>query len=246
MPGFAMSEMEICRTFLGKSFQMRSLWFGGPDYYCNTRLSMLELLFREAEAQVRKGYLPAASGREPVNGVKVKTTMKEAIEELNARLRMNGTGLVYNNGFLHLADDQLTAERIAKPFWELVADPKWRTVDQEMKEALDHFDHGQRDASAHAAMALESTIKIISDEKGWTRSNETGAAGYIHNLVKDRGGRFIEVWEKDALIALFRELRNPQHHGAGSNTPPRLLDAQQTWAIESCMSWVKSLVRRNA
>jgi hypothetical protein len=113
-----------------------------------------------------------------------------------------------------------------------------------MKEALDHLDHGQRDASAHAAMALESTIKIISKEKGWTRGTETGAANYIDNLVKDRGGRFIEVWEKNALIDLFRELRNPQHHGAGSNPPPRLLDAQQTWAIESCMSWIKSLVRR--
>jgi hypothetical protein len=245
MPFYVMNEIEICSTFLSKPFDTGRQWFGGPDYYCKTRLSMLELLFREAEAQLRKGYMPAPLGRLTVDGAKVRTTMKEAIQELNVRLRDNRTGLVYNNGFLHRADDQLTAHRIAKPFWEIVVDPKWATVDQEMKEAFDHFDHGQRDACAHAAMALESTIKIISDEKAWTRGNETGAASYIDNLVKDRGGRFIEVWEKDALIALFRELRNPQHHGAGSNTPPRLLDAQQTWAIESCMSWIKSLVRRN-
>jgi hypothetical protein len=113
-----------------------------------------------------------------------------------------------------------------------------------MKEALDHLDHGQRDASAHAAMALESTIKIISDDKGWTTGNEKGAANYINNLVSARNGRFIEVWEKDALNALFSELRNPHSHGAGSKPPPRLLDAQQTWAIESCMTWIKSLVRR--
>ena len=47
---------------------------------------------------------------------------------------------------------------------------------EEMKEALDHLDHGQRDASAHAAMALDSTIKIISNENGWTSGTETGAA----------------------------------------------------------------------
>jgi hypothetical protein len=30
----------------------------------------------------------------------------------------------------------------------------------------------------------------------------------------------------------------------GSNPPDPLSKAQQTWAIESCMSWIKSLVRR--
>jgi hypothetical protein len=206
-----------------------------PDYYCKTRLSMVELLFRATED--RAGRLPSAAAG-------WLNVVKRATEELNARLHQNRTVLVYSNGLLHLADDQLTAQRIAKPFWDLVADPKWANVDQEMKEALDHLDHGQRDASAHAAMALESVIKIISDEKGWTRGNETGAAGYIDNLVSAKNGRFIEVWESEALKALFSELRNPHSHGAGSNPPPPLLDAQQNWAIESCMSWIKSLVRR--
>jgi hypothetical protein len=238
------TQLQVCSSFLAKPYHVFNGIQHGPDYYCKTRLSMLELLYGEAEAQVRKGYLPAPLGRLPVNAVKVKTAMKEAIEELNVRLRQNGTGLVYHNGLLHRADDQLTAQRIAKPFWEIVADPKWKTVDQEMKEAFDHLDHGLRDAHAHAAIALESTIKIISDEKRWTTGHEKGAANYIDNLVSAKNGRFIKVWEKDALNALFSELRNPQFHGAGSNPPQRLLDAQQTWAIESCMSWIKSLVRR--
>ena len=36
------------------------------------------------------------------------------------------------------------------------------------EEAFDRLDHGQYDAFTHATKALESTIKIICDDKGWT------------------------------------------------------------------------------
>jgi hypothetical protein len=238
------TEPKTCYLFLSQPFHEFNSWHRGPDYFCKTRLSLLELLFREAEALMAKGYMPRPSGLETVDGRIVRNAMAEAINELKARLRANRTGLDYTNGLLHMASDQLTTQRIAEPFWEIVKDQKWASVDLEMKEAFDHLDHGQRDAAAHAAMALESTIKIISDEKGWTTGNEKGAANYIDHLVSAKNGRFIEVWEKDALNALFGELRNPHSHGAGSKPPPRLLDAQQTWAIESCMTWIKSLVRR--
>jgi hypothetical protein len=210
-----------------------------PDYYCKTRLSMVELLFRKTED--RASRLPVEFGNAAAGWLNV---VRRATEELNARLHQNGTRLVYNNGFLHLADDQLTVHRIAQPFWEIIADPKWAVVDQEMKEAFDRLDHGQDDAFTHACDALESTIKIISNDKGWTRGNEIGAANYIDNLVSANNGRFIEVWEADALKAIFSKLRNPHRHGGGSSPPTPLTDVQQTWAIESCMTWIKSLVRR--
>jgi hypothetical protein len=163
--------------------------------------------------------------------------MTEAIKELKARLRGNRTGLDYNNGLLHLARDELTTERIAEPFWEIVTNPKWAVVEQEMKEAFDRLDHGQHDAFIHAAKALESTVRS-------SLTIRDGAANYIDNLVSAKNGRFIEVWEADALKAIFSNLRNPHSHGGGSNPPPRLSDPQQTWAIESCMSWIKGLLRR--
>ena len=49
---------------------------------------------------------------------------------------------------------------------------------------------------------MESAIKIISDEKGWTTGNEKGAANYIDHLASANHGRFIEAWESDALKAL--------------------------------------------
>jgi hypothetical protein len=41
----------------------------------------------------------------------------------------------------------------------------------------------------------ESTIKIISDEKGWTHGGEKGAHNYIDNLGSKKAGPFIESWE---------------------------------------------------
>lgn len=38
----------------------------------------------------------------------------------------------------------------------------------DVTEAIDRRDTGRRDPSFSAAKALESTIKIVSDEKGWT------------------------------------------------------------------------------
>jgi hypothetical protein len=233
-----MNEQEVCTSYLTSPWQDSNSWYGDPDHYCKTRMSLLELLFRETEERARRfGFAnKAAAG--------FLNTVSNAIQELNVRLRTNGTGLIYNNGFLHLADDQITAERIAKPFWDIVADPKLAVVDQEMKEAIDRLDHGQQDAATYATKALESTIKIISDGKGWTTGNEKSAPNYIDNLVSARNGRFIEVWEADALKHIFSKVRNPHSHGGGSNPPPALSDAQQTWAIETCMSWIKSLVRR--
>jgi hypothetical protein len=120
------TEAQTSYLFLSQPFQPYGTWHKDPDYFCKTRLSMLEVLFREAEALVHKGYLPAPSGRIPVDGRKVKTVMTEAIKELKARLRANRTGLDYTNGLLHFASDELTTEQIAAPFWEIVSDPKWK------------------------------------------------------------------------------------------------------------------------
>ena len=86
--------------------------------------------------------------------------------------------------------------------------------------------------------------RIISDEKGWTRGNERGAANYIDNLVSQANGRFIEPWESDMLKSIFRDVRNPQGHGPGNQPQPSLNDEQTSWVIESAMSWMKSLIRR--
>jgi hypothetical protein len=87
-------------------------------------------------------------------------------------------------------------------------------------------------------------MKIISDEHGWSTGSERGAVNYIENLQSERSGRFIATWEADALKAIFRHLRNPYSHGGGANSPEPLSSAHQTWAVDNCMTWIKSLARR--
>lgn len=113
-----------------------------------------------------------------------------------------------------------------------------------MKEAVDLRDSGGRDPAWYAAKALESAIKIISTEKGWTHGTEKGAHNFIDNLASKRANEFIAKWEAEILKQFFTSVRNPFGHGAGSDKLPELSDQQTNWAIEFCMSWTKSLVER--
>ncbi len=114
----------------------------------------------------------------------------------------------------------------------------------DMKEAIHRRDTDSRDAAFYALKALESAIKVISDDRGWTKGSERGAANYVDNLVSSENGRFIDIWEADLLKKLFRDLRNPYGHGPGSSPQPSLTDQQERWVIENSIIWIKSLLSR--
>ncbi len=73
---------------------------------------------------------------------------------------------------------------------------------------------------------------------------QKGAAQYIENLGMNDNGNFISGWERDSLISFFSKVRNPLGHGPGSESMPELSAQQTDWAIETCMSWIKSLIKR--
>jgi hypothetical protein len=174
----------------------------------------------------------------------INAAFDEQIGELNERFRRAKAPLTYHNGFIQLAMDQQIEKHIGKPFWDLVAAPLWKNVDIDMKEALDRRDANDKDPAMFAAKALESAIKIVSDSKGWTRGTESGAAQYVDNLVSKANGSLLAVWEGDMLKDYFKKVRNSLGHGPGSNPMPELTLPQTDWAIETAMSWVRTLVRR--
>lgn len=255
--------IKVCETWMLQPFDGSI----PADRFIKERLSLVELGFRlrgkdvaEANAKLPE-YISQIQGIELnrtrlpggialsgslVNGAKagnatMNAVFQAAVDELNTRFRQAGCNLHYHNGFTQVANDPMVAEEVDAPFWQLVADPKWKNVDHDMKEALDLRDTDGRDPALYAAKALESAIKIISNEKGLTTGDERGAANYIENL---RRGKLIEAWETDALKAFFSKVRNPLGHGPGA-APVVALSKQQTdWAIEHCMTWVKSLIRR--
>jgi hypothetical protein len=238
------------------------------DRFIKERLSFIELAFRGKEeelgklnaelptklaaARIRDQFKTRQGLRVPGNeadGLKafnasLNNNFLASVEELNERFRRAGAPLHYHNGFIQIATDELTQEEIEKAFWSVVADPLWKNVDIDMKEAIDRRDANDRGPAFYAARALESAIKIISDQKGWTHGGEKGAHNYIDNLSSTKNGAFIQAWERDALKTFFTEIRNPFGHGPGSAEMPELTPTQTNWAIEACMSWIKSLVQR--
>jgi len=241
--------------FLGEPYDLWNDAHGDPDSFIKLRLSLLELLFREAEAMLRE-YAPkndvaswwallqkrTSPPKSTVEDALVATMT--AIIELNGRFKETGLQFEYHNGLIQRIDDQLTTSEIEKPFWTVVSDPKFGNVDSDMKEALDRRDSGKSDAAFHAIKALESVLKILSDDLGRTRMTEKGAADFVDNLVSSKHGRYIDTWEADAIKSIFRDIRNPLGHGSGNAQPLTLSPEQTTWVIEHAMSWIKSLLRR--
>lgn len=238
------------------------------DQFIKERLSFIELAFRQQEEKLselnasldrRVQEAEIAAKIRPHRGLRLPGNLDDGLrawnktqneifrrscDELNERFRRSRAKLHYHNGFIQISEDEVVTSEIEQPFWILVGDPMWQSVDHDMKEAIDLRDSGGRDPALFAAKALESTIKIISDTKGWTRGNEKGAANYIDNLRAKANGEFINGWERESLVDFFSKVRNPFGHGSGSQPVPELSAPQTDWAIEFCMIWTKNLIRR--
>ncbi|MCJ2055927.1 hypothetical protein MKL09_05105 [Methylobacterium sp. J-048] len=165
-------------------------------------------------------------------------------ESINRFLQASSIRLTYANLQFQPTDSSIIEKGIHEPFWDLVSDGKWSNVRADMQQAFNQRDSGGPDPAFYAARALESAIKIISNLKEWTTGKEKGASNYLDNLVSQKNGRFIAVWEADILKDFFGKLRNPTAHGAGSDEQPRLSRHQAAWVIDFCIIWIKSLVGR--
>ena len=253
--------LKVCETWMLKDLDGEEV----ADRFIKERLSLVELGFRMRGNVIAKENAefpakletvernfqttprtPMRLPGHPADGLRAQNvylnaTFDSAVNELNARFRQAECNLNYHNGFIQLSTDATVAEEVEKPFWALVGGEKWKNVDHDMKEAIDLRDTAGRDPALYASRALESTLKIISGEKGWNTGNERGAANYIDNLMRNK---FVTVWEMEALKAFFSKVRNPLGHGPGGGEMPALSEQQTNWAIETCMSWIKSLVRR--
>ena len=230
---------KVCKDFVCAEFTGAV----SPDRFMKERISFIELAFRLREEELIALSVDASKWRISFNE-SLNASFKASVDELNERFRRAGTQLNYHNGFIQVVTDSLVEQQIERAFWKVVADPLWKNVDIDMNEALDRRDANDRDPAFYAARALESAIKIISDQKGWTHGAERGAHNYIDNLCSEKNSEFIKGWERDVLKSFFTIIRNPFSHGPGSAEMPQLTLEQTNWAIETCMSWIKSLVQR--
>ncbi len=256
----------VCKTFMLEPYKSGA----NPDLHMKERISFIELAFRtrmEALTTADKEFRSAKKNKNAIADLdKVSSAlaaMQSALslsmersnadrikqfsstcDELNERFRRAKVPLSYHNGYIQIAIDEMMQEQIERPFWELIADPKWANVATDMTEAIDGREANERAPAFWATRALESVIKIISAEKGWTHGRESGAHNYIDNLQSSKNGNFIQQWEAEALKLLFSKVRNPLGHGPGEQKMPELTQQQTDWVIETSMSWTKSLITR--
>jgi len=221
--------IDACRIYIGEA-NHRHFPREDTSEFLRKKTSLIELILR---------CLTYTLEKEKRDELSVKI-----VKELNERLRIARFPYRYHAGVFQPADDDLSESEIETPFWTVIANSMWKSVDDEMKDAFDTRENDGVDPAFHAAKALESTIKIISDQKGWTTGNEKGAANYIDNLVSQKNGRFLEVWEGDLLKLFFSKVRNPMGHGKGNQADPALSSEQTDWVIDQCMTWIKCLTRR--
>ena len=167
--------------------------------------------------------------------------MRTGIEQ---RLKLHKTELAYHNGHFQKSADPAIELTIAVPSWSLMSDPKYKNVETDMLEALDRYDSGDRDPAFYAAKALESMIKIICEEKGYTIGNEKGAADYLSHLNSSKNGTIIINDEKEELLSMFRIRNTHGGHGAGSKPMPTLTNTQALRYIHSAMVWISNLAKR--
>jgi len=130
-----------------------------PDRFMKERISFIELAFRLREEELLALNLDLPKKIEvgklqdlqrqprwmPILGSEVErikafnaslnASFKASVNELNERFRQAGIQVNYHNGFIQVATDLLVEELIERPFWEIVADPLWKNVDIDMKEA---------------------------------------------------------------------------------------------------------------
>ncbi|GLS03973.1 hypothetical protein GCM10007860_11190 [Chitiniphilus shinanonensis] len=255
---------HVCSKFVKAPFNPQ---IHSPDRFIKERISLIELVLRlrgeeitqlnanlpqailEAQLRSKQSNRGMRIPGDPTEGMKAwnkaqNSAYSELIDEANVRFWRAGAPLTYHNGFIQVSSDEVVEKNIAKPFWDLISSAEWVNVDLDMKEALDRRDSNDKDPAIFAAKALESAIKIVSDLKGWTRGKETGASSYIDNLISKANGSFLDAWEGEMLKDYFRKVRNNLGHGPGSEPMPALSIPQTDWAIETAMSWVRTLIRR--
>ncbi len=244
------TDDEVCGRLL---FEQYDLWddrHGSPDYFIKVRISVIELVFREIEeyeGKLKKNSVSQfTQRRKSALPEEYRAALSRAADEMNSRLRTAGLPLDYHNGYIQFTDQDIASQNAESGFWKLIKDSKWKSVDDDIKEAIDRRDNNKKDAPFYAFKALESAIKIVSDENGFTTGKEYGASNYIDNLVSKNNGSFLEAWEGDILKILFSNIRNPHGHGAGSDSAPELKPYQIDHSIEISMSWIKNLVKRSS
>jgi len=204
-------------------------------------LDCIELSFRCIERS--RGKLDDHGRR--MAGITIQAD--EAVGELNERFRRAGFGYRYENGKIFRIDNELTHQEITRPALQLLTDPRFKGADEEFRAAHDHYKAGEyKDCAVDALNALESTMKVICDLKGWSYAQGARSSDLLKVLRRE--GLFPEFADQsfDQLVATLKSglptLRNETGgHGQGA-TPVVVPIYVASYALNLAASKIRFLI----
>lgn len=148
---------------------------------------------------------------------------KEAIDELNERLKEHGIGYRFESGEVLRVDSEFLHSEVVKPVLGLLRGNEFKGANEEFLSAHEHYRHGRnKDALVHALKAFESTMKTICKKRGWPYE-EAATAKALTNICISEGllPSYLEA-QFGALRSVLESgvptIRNKQGaHGQGAN-----------------------------
>lgn len=91
-----------------------------------------------------------------------------AIKEINVRFREHGVGYEFSNGEIFRIDSELVHAEAVKPALALLRHEAFAGAQEEFLTAFEHYRKGSnKEALTDALKALESTMKVICQKRGW-------------------------------------------------------------------------------
>jgi HEPN domain-containing protein len=160
---------------------------------------------------------------------------QDAVSELNERFRRAGFGYRYEQGQVIRIDSEHTHQELTRPALLILADPKFEGANEEFRAAHDHFKAGEyKDCAVDALNAVESTMKVICDQKKWQYPKGARASDLIKILRRE--GLFPEFADQsfDQLVSTLKSglpaVRN-ESGGHGQGAAP----------IQVPLTWLRTL-----
>jgi hypothetical protein len=146
------------------------------------------------------------------------------IEVANARMREAGFGFQLVDGEIIRVADQHAHSEIVVPALTLLSQGRFPAANDEYRKAHQEYRAGEyADCITDCGKALESVLKVIAGEKGWTEVGDTSTLSALLKAAKDNG--LYPGYMDEQINGLTRMLQGPGTvrnkdgaHGVGGAT----------------------------
>jgi hypothetical protein len=150
-------------------------------------IDVIELSFQYIERIIGK------NGYEYIQYFEVQIEPDDAIKELNDRFKEHGFGYQFEGEMIRV-DSTYAHSEITKPTISLLNDKKFSGANDEYLKAHEHYRQGRnKECLTECLKAFESTMKIISQEKGW-----------VYNQT-DTAKKLIQICFQNGLVPTFTQ-----------------------------------------